>query len=274
MILTCPECRERYKLNATMLGVTGREVRCIGCGHTWFQLPDIVLPEQQKEAEGFVAPPEPAQSIKEALDSILEKDDAAFEAILSDVSNAKASVSRSSSSGSSAAAAVEREEKRPKARQESALPVVTHNPLGIGAAMFGGLVFLLCVFLTLAVIFIGQKPILRHWPQMALLYKTIGFDVRAPGEGLRISEMIAEQRIDSKSKALVVEGKMTNMTGHAIAYPALHVVLKNGRDKAMKVWDLKPGATEIASGDVVPVKLQLDDAPEDGSTIEVRVKGE
>jgi hypothetical protein len=109
---------------------------------------------------------------------------------------------------------------------------------------------------------------------MALLYKAIGFDIKAPGEGLRLSEITAEKRIDDHSKTLVVEGKMTNMTEHDIAWPALHVILKNDRNAVTKVWDLKPGVTQIASGDVVPLMLQLDGAPEDGSTVEVRVKEE
>jgi predicted Zn finger-like uncharacterized protein len=267
MILTCPECKTRYTLNPSMLGVAGREVRCVTCSHMWFQLPDMPLAEFPKAAENSA---EPAQSITEALDSILEKDDAVFEAILSNVNKA-GTPQYSTAPSSTTTAPVERIEKQ-SAPWEMPLPVVTHNPLGVGATTFGMLSFLLCVFLTLAVLFVAQKPIVSHWPQMTLLYNTLGFDVKAPGEGLRISEVIAEQRIDSQGKTLVVQGKMTNMTEHDLSYPALHVTLKDGKDAVMKTWDLKAGATKIAAGDDVPVKLQLNDAPPDGALIEVRVK--
>ena len=265
MILTCPQCQAQYKLDPAALGASGRDVRCVGCSHVWFQMPDTAISGPPKPEEIAALPPEQpsVKSITDALNSILEKDDAAFEAVLSTVTkNAK---------GDAPVAIAE--EKRQMVRQEGVLPIVTHNPLGMGASVFGGMVFLLCTFLTLAVVFAAKGPIVEHWPQMSLLYKTIGFDVKAPGEGLRLSEITAEKRIDDRSKTLVVEGKMTNMTEHGIAYPALQVVLKNDQSLITKEWDLKPGVTQIASGDVVPVMLQLERAPEDGSTVEVRVKG-
>lgn len=276
MILTCPQCQAQYKLDPAMLGAAGRDVRCVTCRHMWFQLPDTAVSEAaQKPAETAAAPMQEtaAQSITDALNSILEKDDAAFDEVLS-------TVAKGAKTAKEPPASVMPHDKTPikeksMIRQDAAaLAVLTHNPLGMGAQLFGGLVFLLCCFLTLAVIFVGKGPIVRHWPQMALLYKTIGFEVKAPGEGLRLSEVTAEKRIDDHSKTLVVEGKMTNMTEHDIAYPALHVILKNDRNAITKTWDLKPGVTQIASGDIVPVMLQLDGAPEDGTTVEVRVKEE
>ena len=277
MILTCPQCQAQYKLDPVQLGASGRDVRCVTCSHMWFQIPDTAVPEPQKPIEASAPPSAPAaKSITDALNSILEKDDAAFEAVLSNVAKSaktevppKPSFDAQESSQPRTAAT---DEKKRMMRQDVVLPVVTHNPLAMGASVFGGMVFLLCSFLTLAIVFAGKNPIVEHWPQMALLYKTIGFDVKAPGEGLRLSEITAEKRVDNQSKTLVVEGKMTNMTEHDIAYPALHVILKNDRNAVTKEWDLKPGVTQIASGDIVPVMLQLNDVPEDGSTVEVRVK--
>lgn len=281
MILTCPQCQAQYKLDPAKLGASGRDVRCVTCRHMWFQLPDTAV----SEAAMYSAPQKPpaeaaspmqekaAQSITDALNSILEKDDAAFDEVLSTVAKGAKTVKEPPASVTPRDKAPV--EKKSMIRQDaSALAVLTHNPLGLGAQLFGGLVFLLCCFLTLAVIFMGKGPIVRHWPQMALLYKTIGFEVKAPGEGLRLSEITAEKRIDDHSKTLVVEGKMTNMSAHDIAYPALHVILKNDRNAITKTWDLKPGVTQIASGDIVPVMLQLEGMPEDGSTVEVRVKEE
>ena len=276
MILTCPQCQAQYKLDPAQLGASGRDVRCVTCSHMWFQIPDMAVPEAAKtaNAETAAAPMQEtaAHSITDALNSILEKDDAVFEEVLSTV--AKGAKEAKEPPASVMPREKAPEEKKSMIRQDAALAILTHNPLGMGAQLFGGLVFLLCCFLTLAVIFVGKGPIVRHWPQMALLYKTIGFEVKAPGEGLRLSEIPAEKRIDDNSKTLVVEGKMTNMTEHDIAYPALHIILKNERNGITKTWNIKPGVTQIASGDIVPVMLQLDGAPEDGATIEVRVKEE
>jgi predicted Zn finger-like uncharacterized protein len=44
MILTCPQCFTRYLADPLALGVTGRQVRCARCSHTWHQMP---LPESE-----------------------------------------------------------------------------------------------------------------------------------------------------------------------------------------------------------------------------------
>jgi len=275
MILTCPQCQAQYKLDPGMLGTAGREVRCVSCSHMWFQIPEAAAAGEAFRIAETLAPShmpethEPHEpSVTEALNAILEQDDAAFEAVLSTVAH------KETETKAPVIEAVERPKPVRKAvvKQEK---VIVHNPLGLGADAFGGLVFLLCCFLTLGVLFIGKTPISRHWPQMSLLYKTIGIKVLAPGEGLRLSEVTAERRIDeNNTKTLVVEGKMTNVTEHEIAYPTLHVVMKNGINAVAKIWDVKPGVTRIASGDVVPVMLQLNDPPEDGSTVDVSVKEE
>lgn len=45
MIITCPECDRRYMTDNQSLGDVGRDVRCVGCGHQWFQ-ENIHIPEQ------------------------------------------------------------------------------------------------------------------------------------------------------------------------------------------------------------------------------------
>ena len=39
MIVTCTNCSKRYLVDARALGASGRNVRCAGCGTTWFLAP-------------------------------------------------------------------------------------------------------------------------------------------------------------------------------------------------------------------------------------------
>jgi predicted Zn finger-like uncharacterized protein len=39
MIIACPSCRTRYRVQAASLGRAGRTVRCSGCGELWFAEP-------------------------------------------------------------------------------------------------------------------------------------------------------------------------------------------------------------------------------------------
>jgi predicted Zn finger-like uncharacterized protein len=54
MIITCPSCSTRYKLDPTQFGAEGRRVRCTSCAHVWTQKPAEDLPKP-------VEPPPPLE---------------------------------------------------------------------------------------------------------------------------------------------------------------------------------------------------------------------
>ncbi len=55
MILTCPLCATRYLSDGRIFTPTGRNVRCVKCGHVWFQTPPG--PETEPEPELQVSAP-------------------------------------------------------------------------------------------------------------------------------------------------------------------------------------------------------------------------
>ncbi len=69
MLLVCPSCRTRYVVPDSAIGVTGRQVRCANCKHSWYQdgvalpvppAPAIVAPAHVEPKEVPVAAPTPA----------------------------------------------------------------------------------------------------------------------------------------------------------------------------------------------------------------------
>lgn len=59
MIVTCPKCRTRYRVDLRHIGAIGRQVRCRSCRHAWHQMP---VAETEEEAR----PPKPAKTAKAA----------------------------------------------------------------------------------------------------------------------------------------------------------------------------------------------------------------
>ena len=56
MILVCPECRTRYVVPDSAVGIDGRQVRCASCKHSWFQPAAGVL-DLVTRAEATPPPP-------------------------------------------------------------------------------------------------------------------------------------------------------------------------------------------------------------------------
>jgi|GEM_PF-1296432 len=245
MLLTCDQCQTTYKLDEKHLAKGGRVVRCTECGNTWFEA-------QVKTAE----------SLAEEAAAAGSADDVSFEAALAEAQNADAT---DTDDGSSRAIA--------PIPQDFDMPVMDYRPGGMGANAFGVCTFLLLAFVSVSALFLLRGPIIAQWPVMTALYEASGVTLRAPGEGLNLSEISAEKQKAGRADALSVIGKISNITGAEIAYPAIEVVLRGPYGAFLKEWDVGAKDHVLASGETVPLELSFTDVPEGGNTVEIRVKG-
>ena len=63
MIISCPECSGKFRIDASALGAGGRTVRCGKCGHTWLQTPpDSSADSQAGTGPGNATDPVPADA--------------------------------------------------------------------------------------------------------------------------------------------------------------------------------------------------------------------
>jgi predicted Zn finger-like uncharacterized protein len=247
MILTCPECQTQYKLATQMLGEAGRTVVCTTCRHTWFQ-----AHVQDKSVQAADLPPEP-----DLPSPPVEQN---FEVLLQQMTVTPPPDLQIP------------EAVRPGGADFRIPPPPVYKPMGMGAGQFGLLTFLACGFLSLSALFLMRGPIVQLWPPALIVYQTLGFEIKAPGEGLRLGTMTAENRIDKSGRMLAVEAKVSNISQHEAPLPSLRARLTSSYGALLKEWvfPAKPGKP-LASGESAPVKLELQDAPEGGSDVELKV---
>lgn len=238
MLLTCEKCETTYRLDERHLVHGGRVVRCTNCGNTWF--------EQQVKPEGA------------AEEDVAE---ISFERMLQDAS---------------AAAGVEENIDPSRAMtplpQDMERPVLDYQPGGLGPNAFGASVFFLLFFMTLNGVFLARHTIVQHWPAMSLLYDTVGASLRAPGEGLSFSELTARKEKAARGEQMALALKLSNITDHDIAQPALKITLRGPYGAFLKEWEQPPTEDKkiLAPGEVFPMKLFFEDVPEGGSTVDVK----
>lgn len=235
MMLTCEKCQSQYNIDPQKLQ-GGHKVRCTSCGHVWFQ----------NSEEKKVSPP-----------SVEESKPAMPEAVLKPVTPPPALHMPSSLSAPVLA---------PQGRE---MPVMDHLPGGMKAEQFGLFTFLLLTFVTLIALLIARGPLVKHMPAMATLYRAAGFHIEAPGEGLRLSELVVERRLDDGKRTLLVMAKLSNISSAEKPYPSMRVVLRGPYGASIQEWDFHPESVSLAPGESIPVKFAFDDIPEGGRSVEV-----
>jgi predicted Zn finger-like uncharacterized protein len=262
--VTCEQCQVAYKVEERLLGKEGRMVRCMDCMHIWHQ---AAPPSEEEEA-----PPEEAQPVEPETPDWLKEEEPKDEE-LELVSKEKGKYFHESEMDIPDSV----KPQQPQLPAETApqpfqIPVMDYRPLGMAAGQFGVFVFLALTFVTLSGLFIAKRTVVSHMPSMAYFYTSIGFDMKAPGEGLSLSELTAESRVDGRERTLAIQAKLSNITDKELPQPSLRVQLKGAYGAILKKWEFSPeSAAKLAAGESMPLELSFNDPPEDGKTVELKV---
>ncbi len=204
MILTCPDCQTRYLLDRHILEPDGRLVRCSACGHTWRQLPDGSEEEQDGEADEA-----DIREIRE--EERFEADEAARDPIPDAVI--------------------------PGAEDYAKPDLEDENMLLPVLSGFAASVFLFLAFASALVV--SRQGVVNGWPAASLLYATLGFEVRMPGDGLIFDRVKAATGQDSEgNEILSIEGRIINLTGEEIALPRVQATLLDQDAVPVESWSV------------------------------------
>jgi predicted Zn finger-like uncharacterized protein len=237
MILTCPECSTRYQAKDSAFLPSGRRVRCVKCGHNWFQEPPPAEPD-----EDVLAPPVP-EPVPEPVSETEPASEPEPEPAL-----------RAAYAPPGPDAAPEPGEKIDVGDAPAGRPRAARLALVGGWA---GLVLAVLVIGWAAVSFRAQVATL--WPQSASLYSALGIKVNA--RGLAIADVKYQRDRQDGQPVFVVTGKLVNVSGHEIAVPPVRIILSAADGHELYHWDFTPSVSTLQTGKSTNFQTRLSSPP-------------
>ncbi len=209
MLVTCPECAQKFKVPDKALGTKGRKLKCSNCEHKWHQMPKPKAKPKPKrpETEEEFAPEQDADldaPLEEGLgEDRMEAGEAMDPPPLGDVSRFRPMTG------------ADADRKR--------RPVVLYVLLALAVAIPAGLLA-------------GRTSLVHAWPASALLYETIGMPVPVPGEDLVLQNVYVDRRQEGTVEVLVVHGEIRNPGDGMVSLPSLRATVLDEGGQTLASW--------------------------------------
>lgn len=246
MILVCPSCDTRYKVDDTSLGEEGRQVKCARCGNLW---------HAHAEQEEPIAIDTRAADIFSGVDgqsdgdSQTDNDESAVPPV------ADLSVSRTGPDVESIGLG-----KPPKSSRA-------------GWAVLG----LAIVGIVLAG-YAARDQLIAVWPPAAKLYDTLGI---AHGGSQIVSDLagggLVLEGVESKWNqsdgmiTLTVSGSIVNNSKIERPVPPLVIWLASEDDRQLQSWSITLDAEMLAPGETAQFETSIDDPADEAMRVEIAV---
>ena len=243
MILSCPSCSSRFKVNADQIGVAGRKVKCANCGHTWHATPD-----QDEEAP---LEPTPAGDTETGMLAGTAEDEAgtageedlpdepppfeSFEAMRAQMEGGRRRGRRK----------VEPEPAR-GSRVRALVPWLLLL-LVVGGLAWGGWTY--------------RYSIVNMFPTAARLYAAAGVSINTVAPGLSIEGVTPSRRLKDGTNVLVVSGRVVNNTNATQPVPGLRVTLKGADGAEIASWRIAANSAAIPPGGSTAFKAEKANPP-------------
>jgi predicted Zn finger-like uncharacterized protein len=223
VIVSCPACATRFSLDASLLGPTGRNVRCAKCGHRWRQEPP--------------APIEPLPPVE--LDKPAEEPPAGMAPGL-------------------AALLSGREQQQPSAAQvvipPKLKPAQPKRKVGVWPWIL--LLGILCGLGVAAYIYQGQ--IVRMFPAAQSIFGLFG----GSSDATRVLQ-IGNLKSEKRSGFLSVRGDVFNPSDYPLKVPPLQVVALDANSIPLgAAFMFRTQEAEIAPGETITFRIPFENQPE------------
>jgi len=235
MILECPECRTRYLVPDSAVGVTGRTVRCANCRHSWFQ-------------EGAALPPLPV-SAPLVADPVLPGG--------SGFAPAGYAPSPVIEAAPPADASFDAFAHRPPFRPRRNMARVRTI-----ASIAAGLIMLALVGVIL-------------WTTAPGLAQQAGIDIGPAQSPLRIVDNPIERRqMTNGSELFAVSGRITNPSTAAQRVPDLRADLRDADGRVVFSWTITPQQRTLPANGAIDFNSAQVDVPASSKRLDLSFVGE
>ena len=306
MLILCPNCATSYQVDPTSISGDGRSVRCHRCRKVWLALPPTdmpVLPEPAGDevvnafgSELGSATANPAPMIEDAPPTAPdEQPESAAAPSISDLMNLAAGAPESTTA----------EEAEPIALADITIPVgdapsapddddtlePTERPAienrppdaEIAAARRRRSkadarqsarprarmpLVVTALALVCAALLTWRKDVVRHVPQLASFYSSIGLPVNL--RGLTFANVTIGRETTDGVSVLVIDGTVVNSVSTAVEVPQLRFTVQNAAGAEVYSWTAVPTQKVLEPGATLPFRTRLASPPDDGHNVQVR----
>ena len=134
------------------------------------------------------------------------------------------------------------------------------------AAWLPGLILVLTA--VCAALLGWRKDIVRHVPQLASFYGSIGLPVNL--RGLAFTDVKLHSEAHDGVPILVVEGTIVSTVAMPVDVPRLRFALRNAAGAEVYAWTAMPSQPVLQPGGKLPFRSRLASPPKDGHDLQVR----
>lgn len=113
-----------------------------------------------------------------------------------------------------------------------------------------------------------RKDVVRHAPQLASMYASIGLPVNL--RGLEFAEVKIGNEIHDGVPVLVIEGAVVNKVTMPVDVPRLRFALRNASGAELYSWTAQPGRPALEPGARLPFRSRLASPPAESHDVQVR----
>ncbi len=257
MILSCPACSARFRIDADQLGVAGRKVRCAKCGHVWHATPD-----QDEE--------EPAPAADSGAAASGADDDASAETAAASAGEEDLPDEPPPFESFEAMREQMAGERRARSRARAREAVAQKPRRSWLRPLLGWLVLLAVVGGIAGGAWYARYSVVGTFPTAARLYDMAGISISTVAPGLRIQDVQPARQTQGDETLLVVTGRVVNDTDSTQPVPALRVTLKGADGTVLANLRVAAKSAAVPPGGSTAFEARQKNPPAGASEITVR----